>query len=191
MAKQHILVIDDEPETVDMLKQFLELFEFEVTGSLTGNGGMQIAINSVPQAIVLDLMLPDADGYQICRLMRHHPSLRKTPILILSARIGKDDEIKGLSSGATVYLRKPIELNKLVEELRQAIATGHIPAAGMREQPAPHTPATKPGAPHDSQGESSPAPVESQRALKKKPATLHIPGMYIPRDVEDKKDEKK
>jgi len=193
MTKPHIVVIDDEPETVEMLKQFLELFDFEVTGSLTGTGGMQLAINAQPQAVILDLMLPDADGYQICRLMRHHPLLKKTPILILSARVGKDDELKGLACGATVYLRKPIDLNKLIEELRQSILTGHIPAPGIKPEPPPHDPdSTKPGALEEGQIQGAPAPVEAKPGLKARHTTLHIPGMYIPRDLdEEKKDEKK
>ncbi len=190
MTKQQIVVIDDEPDTVDMLKQFLELFEFDVTASYTGTGGMQLAIAMQPQAIILDLMLPDADGFQICRLMRHHANLRKTPILILSARVSKDDEAKGLASGATTYLRKPIDLNRLIEEVRRAIATGHVRPVGVAPEPAsPDGSSTRPGGAHEGNIESEPTPVSSKPAIKKRPATLHIPGLYIPRDdAGDKKE---
>ena len=193
MSKKQIVVIDDEPETVEMLKQFLELFEFEVTGAMTGTGGMQVAVSSKPDAIILDLMLPDADGYQICRLMRHHPNLVTTPILILSARISREDEIKGLSYGATVYLRKPIDLNKLVEELRKALETGHVAAAGIKPEPAPgDTGQLRPGTGAFLKGSvtGEPAPVEVQPGLKKKHQTVHIPGMYIPREDQEKGDQK-
>ncbi len=191
MTKQQILMIDDEPETVDMLKQFLGLFEFEVTGSSTGTEGMQLAVSMVPQAILLDLNLPDGDGFQICRLMRHHPNLRTTPIVILSARVGKDDEIKSLASGATAYLHKPIDLNRLVEELRHTIQTGHVPAAGIRQEPPPSE-ADSEGPDHLLRGkiQSRPAQVDSQSPLKGKRSTVHIPGMYIPREEEEKKEDK-
>jgi DNA-binding response OmpR family regulator len=194
MSKKQIIVIDDEPETVEMLKQFLELFEFDVTGAMTGTGGMQLAVSGKPDAIILDLMLPDADGYQICRLMRHHPNLANTPILILSARISREDEIKGLSYGATVYLRKPIDLNKLVEALRKSLETGHVAAAGIKQEPAPgDTGKLSGGTGSFLKGSvtGEPAPVEVQPGFKKKHQTVHIPGMYIPRDLQDPKDPNK
>jgi DNA-binding response OmpR family regulator len=186
--KIRVLLIDDEPETVDMVKTFLELFEFDVEGQLTGGDGMQSAISNQPQVIVLDLMLPDADGFQICRLLRHHKMTRHIPIIILSARVSKDDEAKGLYAGATIYMRKPVDLNRLVEEMRRVVPTGHVPPPGYSETSKP-TESTKPIT--DTENGSSPVqrPAPSKPALSARKDTVHIPGMYIPRGEDSGKDE--
>jgi len=187
--KTKVLLIDDEPETVDMVKSFLELFEFEVEGQLTGGEGMQSAIQNQPQVIILDLMLPDADGFQICRLLRHHQRTKSVPIIILSARVGKDDEARGLYSGATIYLRKPVDLNRLVEEMRRVVPLGHVPPPGFEETSKP-TEATRPVT---DTAENNPVPRDkrqpSKPAFTRKTDTVHIPGMYIPRADGEGKDE--
>lgn len=182
-----VLLIDDEPETVDMVKTFLELFEFEVEGQLTGGEGMAAAVQNQPQVIILDLMLPDADGFQICRLLRHHALTKTIPIIILSARVSKDDEAKGLYSGATIYMRKPVDLNRLVEEIRRVAPTGHVPPAGYTETSKP-TEKTRPVTDDTEDKPGSSEPVERKPAISRKTDTIHIPGMYIPRS-DGKKDD--
>jgi DNA-binding response OmpR family regulator len=190
MTKTKVLIIDDEPETVDMVKSFLELFEFEVEGQYTGAAGMQAAVEGSPKVIILDLMLPDADGFQICRLLRHHDQTSTIPIIILSARVSKDDEAKGMYAGATSYLRKPVDLNKLVEQMRQVVKTGHVlPRGAEVEAPGDKT---RPG----SALLKRPQPAETDRppnrpGLSRKSDTVHIPGLFIPRvDPVDKSPEK-
>jgi DNA-binding response OmpR family regulator len=186
MTKTNILIIDDEPETVDMVKTFLELFEFEVASALTGAAGMQAALEGLPKVIILDLMLPDADGFQICRLLRHHAATRTIPILILSARVSKDDENKALRAGATVYLRKPVDLNRLVEDMRRVAASGHVAPSGFVEASDPAD-KTRPGT--FLKGPSAPdgSRPPNRPGLIQKTDTVHIPGMYIPRlDKKDK-----
>lgn len=182
MGKIPVLLIDDEPETVDMLKSFLELFEFEVQGALTGADGLKLATHTEPKVIILDVMLPDADGFQICRLLRFHPTLQYTPIVILSARTGAEDERRGLAAGGTLYLRKPIDLNKLMEELRRVVQTGHVAQAPLVEMPGEGTVmVTDESEDVDKRIEEPQEPVSP---LKARRATLHIPGLYIPRDDE-------
>jgi DNA-binding response OmpR family regulator len=188
MGKTKVLVVDDEPETVDMLKTFLELFEFEVEGQLTGTTGMQAAIEGKPGVIILDLMLPDADGFQICRLLRHHAITKTIPIIILSARSGKDDERKGLHAGATVYLRKPVDLNRLVEDVRRVVASGHVVPEGAAEMP-PAEDKLRPG--RILKGGAEAEQHASKPGISRKSDTVNIPGMYIPRiDPIDKDSDK-
>jgi DNA-binding response OmpR family regulator len=182
MSKIRVLTIDDEEETLELLKTFLEMFDCEVSTALNGMEGLKQASVGKPDVVILDLMLPDADGFQICRLIRHQDVTRKTPVIILSARSNTEDEIRGFRAGATAYLRKPVDLNVLVEQVRKLYASGHIPPPGY-EQPIAEPRATasgnllgKPlGRPEDAQADARPA-------IKKRPDTLHIPGMYIPRE---------
>jgi DNA-binding response OmpR family regulator len=185
MTKIKVLTIDDEQDTLDLLKTFLEMFECEVTTAMTGMDGLKLSSTTRPDVVILDLMLPDADGFQICRLIRHQDVTRKTPVLILSARQSNDDEVHGYRAGATVYLRKPVDLNVLVEQVRRVYASGHIAPPGY-EQPIP---APQPTASGNLLGkplhQTDEARVEPRPALKNKPETLHIPGLYIPRDDDD------
>jgi DNA-binding response OmpR family regulator len=192
MSKTKVLVVDDEPETVDMLKTFLELFEFEVDGQLTGATGMEAAFRDKPGVIILDLMLPDADGYQICRLLRHQTSTKMIPIIILSARSTKDDELKGIQAGATVYLRKPVDLNRLVEDVRRVVKTGHVAPQGPAEMaPGPESSSRAASILKGGTADEAGRPP-ARPGLTQKTDTVHIPGLYIPRlDDKDTGKEKK
>ena len=135
MAAPRVLIIDDEPETVSMLKLFLELFGFEVMGTHTGKAGMKAIDEYKPHALILDLMLPDADGYQICRTLRDAPETRRLPIIMLSARTSQSDVKRGYKMGATRYLKKPVDLDLLVSELRNVIeAATHAPPTVERQK---------------------------------------------------------
>lgn len=129
-----LVVIEDEPDTLAMLKAFLELFGFEVVGALTGEAGQKAIEEHCPDVLILDLMLPDIDGYEICRSLRAGPVTRGLPIIILSARTSQSEVERGYALGATRYLKKPVDLDRLVAEVQSAIGVGgHRPPA-LKEQ---------------------------------------------------------
>jgi DNA-binding response OmpR family regulator len=114
--KKSILVIEDEPRIQLGLKDALEFEGFLVATADTGKEGILKARQERPHAILLDLMLPDVNGYQVCEeLRRHDPSV---PIIMLTAKSQEADKIRGLDVGADDYVTKPFGVGELVARLR-------------------------------------------------------------------------
>src|SRR3954471_23898921 len=105
-----ILVVEDEPELLRPLAQALREAGYAVDEAADGEEGLFKATSWEYDALVLDLMLPRLDGWELLRLLRTGP---KTPVLILTARDGVDDRVRGLALGADAYLVKPFELAEL------------------------------------------------------------------------------
>jgi DNA-binding response OmpR family regulator len=134
--KPHIVVIDDEPDTLEILKLYLTMFGFDVAGALTGTAGLKHAEAQRPEAVVLDLMLPDLDGLEVCRILRQKLKTPEVPVIILSARTGREDVQKGYEAGATLYLKKPVDMEKLVEECKRVVALGKHVTRPLADQVA-------------------------------------------------------
>ena len=147
ISKQRLVVIDDEPGTVELLKMYFEMFNFEVSTALTGTGGLRAINEHAPTAVILDLMLPDMDGLEVCRQVRSTDATASLPVIMLSARTSRDDVQEGYDAGATAYFKKPVDLNKLLSETRRILATGgHIAPSIPRQtidedSPSPSLPA--------------------------------------------------
>lgn len=114
--KRTILVIDDEPHIVLGLKDALEFEGFRVLTAASGREGSQLAHRERPNAILLDLMLPDINGYQVCEEVRRTDPF--VPILMLTAKSQEADKIRGLDAGADDYVTKPFSVGELVARLR-------------------------------------------------------------------------
>ncbi len=120
--KPRILVIDDEANLPIFLKDFLDENGFEVAMVFTGKTAMRAALENPPDAIILDVDLPDIDGYSLCRSMRRTSALRTVPIVMLTALADQRNEIAGLRAGADDYLTKPIDTERLLARLNNAIS---------------------------------------------------------------------
>ena len=114
--KRTILVVDDEPHIVLGLKDALEFEGFRVVTATNGKDAVQCARAERPHAVLLDLMLPDKNGYQVCEEIRRFDVA--VPILMLTARSQESDKIRGLDSGADDYVTKPFSVGELVARLR-------------------------------------------------------------------------
>ncbi len=115
MNKQKkILIIEDEKDISRIVKDYLNKYGYEVFIAENGKDGMRIIETFVPDFIILDLMLPDADGIELCRKIR---GKNNTPILILSARTSDTDKVLGLGFGADDYMTKPFSLSELVARI--------------------------------------------------------------------------
>jgi len=114
--KKTILVIEDEPHIVLGLKDSLEFEGFAVITTGKGREGVALARSESPDAIVLDLMLPDLNGYAVCEEIRRSNTI--IPILMLTARSQETDKIRGLDAGADDYVTKPFSVNELIARLR-------------------------------------------------------------------------
>jgi DNA-binding response OmpR family regulator len=109
---QKILIIDDEKEMARGLKDILEFEGYEIIAAENGKSGLQTALHNEPDCIILDLMLPDLNGYQVCEEIRRHKL--KTPILMLTAKAQEYDKIRGFEVGADDYLTKPFGVGELL-----------------------------------------------------------------------------
>jgi len=115
-AKKTILIIEDEPHIVLGLKDALEFEGFRVASAGKGRDGVALAKHEKPDAVLLDLMLPDVNGYRVCEdLRRWNPFV---PIIMLTARSQEIDKIRGLDAGADDYVTKPFSIGELVARIR-------------------------------------------------------------------------
>ena len=111
---KHILIIEDERAVAELERDYLEINSFKVSIEETGEGGLQRALKGDIDLIILDLMLPDMDGFEICRELRHRIDI---PILIVSAKKSDIDKIRGLGIGADDYITKPFSVNELLARI--------------------------------------------------------------------------
>jgi DNA-binding response OmpR family regulator len=115
-AKRTILVVDDEPHIVMGLRDALEFEGFRVIAASNGREGIALAKTESPDAIILDLMLPDLNGYAVCEEVRRTNAL--VPIVMLTARSQETDKVRGLDAGADDYVTKPFGVNELIARVR-------------------------------------------------------------------------
>ncbi|HYJ08327.1 MAG TPA: response regulator transcription factor [Polyangiaceae bacterium] len=115
-AKKTILVVEDEPQLALGLKDALEFEGFRVLTCGTGREGTLLAKSERPHAVLLDLMLPDINGYQVCEEIRRSDAI--VPILMLTAKSQEADKIRGLDAGADDYVTKPFSVGELVARIR-------------------------------------------------------------------------
>lgn len=116
-----ILIVDDEPEIVDMLQTILDMRGYETLGAYNGTDGLLITRVDSPDLIILDMMLPDIEGVEVCRMVRADPSTANVPVVILSARTAQTEVERGLAAGANAYMTKPVNLPRLFDELKKLL----------------------------------------------------------------------
>lgn len=114
-----ILIVEDEQEIADLEKDYLELSDFEVHIENNGDDGLKEALNGDYALVILDLMLPGTDGFEICREIRESKDI---PIIIVSAKKDDIDKIRGLGLGADDYLTKPFSPSELVARVKAHMA---------------------------------------------------------------------
>lgn len=124
--RKAVLIVEDEPHIALGLGDALRFEGFDVLVADTGKKGIQLARGDHPDAIVLDLMLPDMNGYQVCEEVRRGDAF--VPIIMLTAKSQEADKIRGLDAGADDYLTKPFSVGELVARLRALFRRVHRPA---------------------------------------------------------------
>lgn len=118
MAQQKVLVVDDDPEVVRLMRAYLQQAGYEVFVAYDGESAVHNIRREKPDLILLDLMLPDRDGFDITRLVRNDSSLAHIPIIMLTARVEDTDKIIGLELGADDYVTKPYNPREVVARVR-------------------------------------------------------------------------
>lgn len=116
--KPRVLVVDDQPINVKLLERKLEREGMEPL--LAGNGRecVDVALAERPDIILLDVMMPEMDGIEACRILQSYPETRDIPVIFITARSGKEGKLEGLGAGAVDYIVKPIDLDETVARVR-------------------------------------------------------------------------
>jgi DNA-binding response OmpR family regulator len=117
--KKHLLVVDDDPDILKVLKANLELYGFDTITADNWAKAKEILNDHLPDIIILDLMLPDGDGIEICKLLKEQ--YRKTPIIMLTAKDSVSDKVMGFESGADDYIVKPFETLELIARIKTCL----------------------------------------------------------------------
>lgn len=116
--KPIILVVDDTPENIDIIGGILR-DAYKVKAALNGEKALKIASSDKPpKLILLDVMMPDMDGYEVCRRLKENEQTQGIPVIFVSGNTGQDEIQKGLDLGAADYLIKPIDPNLLNEKIK-------------------------------------------------------------------------
>ncbi|MEI6386630.1 MAG: response regulator transcription factor [Spirochaetota bacterium] len=116
---EHVLVIEDDRSIAELIRDYLEINGMQAALAMDGPQGLELALSTDPDLIVLDLMLPGLDGFEVCRQLRIRS---QKPILILSARREDIDKIRGLGLGADDYVEKPFSPGELMARIKAHIA---------------------------------------------------------------------
>jgi DNA-binding response OmpR family regulator len=127
-----ILLIEDDTDLFSLLKYNLEKEGFALTGSQTGRGALELCRQVRPDLILLDIMLPDSDGLDICKRIRQDPDLAATPVIFLTARASETDRIVGLELGANDYVVKPFFVRELIARIKLQFRTQEGTTAAAR-----------------------------------------------------------
>ena len=123
MSALRILVVDDEPLIVTMLTKHLEEEGFVVLASGDGYEALTKARTETPDLILLDLILPKLNGYEVCTLLKQDARYQHIPVVMLTAKVQEKDEQLGRACGAEAYLKKPTQIRPLLEQIRALLAT--------------------------------------------------------------------
>jgi two-component system, OmpR family, alkaline phosphatase synthesis response regulator PhoP len=116
-----ILVVDDQPDIRLMCRVNLQLEGYEVLEAPDGDAGLEMVGSERPDLVLLDVMMPGLDGWQFMKEIKGDPALSDIPIVLLTARVQREDEIRGWLSGAADYLPKPFNPSTLTEVVRRTL----------------------------------------------------------------------
>ena len=116
-----VLVVDDIQSNIDFVTDVLELENLEIFGAFNGQKAIELANSEKPDVILLDISMPEMDGYEVCENLKASPETKDIPIIFLTARVQKEDIIKGFELGAVDYIIKPFNFNELISRVRTHI----------------------------------------------------------------------
>lgn len=121
MQGKRILLVEDEEPILDVISQVLRRNGFNVTIATNGDDALDLIYPVLPDLVLLDLMLPGLDGWEVCRRIRSNPESRTLPIIMMTARRDEKDVVEGLNLGADDYIKKPFSLSELLARINALI----------------------------------------------------------------------
>jgi DNA-binding NarL/FixJ family response regulator len=139
---KRLLLIDDDPNLILLVKDYLEFRGYEVITAENGRDALEVLDQDVPDMIICDVMMPEMDGYALVEHVRQDPRTSWIPVLFLSAKGQSQDRVKGLNTGADVYMVKPFEPEELVAQVEASLRFRPNPpsATGGDAGPKIHVP---------------------------------------------------
>ena len=123
MGKRRVLVVDDEPDVVESIRFRLGVENIDCLEAGDGAEGLRIAQESLPDLIILDVMMPRMTGYKVARSLKQDERCRQIPIILLTARSQAGDRMLGVDSGADDYVTKPFDLDELTGKVLKYLGT--------------------------------------------------------------------
>jgi two-component system, OmpR family, alkaline phosphatase synthesis response regulator PhoP len=120
--KPRVLVVDDESDFIQLLKYNLENQGFDILTAGDGVAALNVARRELPDVVLVDLMLPDIDGFSVCEILRSQPSTSKVPIIVVSALDGEYVRSRGIQTGVSCCFKKPVDMKALGESIRSNYA---------------------------------------------------------------------
>jgi DNA-binding response OmpR family regulator len=117
-----ILIVDDDPVIVRLLQINFRLEGYEVDTASRGEEALQRVRDHLPDVVILDVMMPGIDGWEVCRKLKENPAVKHVPVIFLSARAQDEDRQRGYALGVDEYVTKPFDPAHLVEIVRSALA---------------------------------------------------------------------
>jgi len=130
--KKTIALIEDEPDIIELISIHLTRAGYVLKGFATGTDFLKYLDKHAPDLVILDLMLPDIDGLEICKLIRKHDELAAVPVIMLTAKSEEMDKVVGLEIGADDYITKPFSPKELVARVK-AVLRRHVPQRGSKK----------------------------------------------------------
>ncbi|MCK4458701.1 MAG: response regulator, partial [Methanosarcinales archaeon] len=121
-ARQKILAVDDEPMNVELLDGYLSL-DYDIISAYSGEEALEAVKAEKPDLILLDIMMPGMDGYEVSRVLKEDPATRFTPIIMVTALSDVDDRIKGSDAGSDEFLTKPVDKTELLSRVKALLHT--------------------------------------------------------------------
>jgi PleD family two-component response regulator len=122
MGKARLLIVEDDTDISNMLKIYFSGQNYEVDTALRGGDALEKTRQNLPHLIVLDIMLPDIDGFEVCRILRTNTRTSHVPIIFLTQKDERSDKLQGLELGADDYITKPFDIEELKLRVQRAIA---------------------------------------------------------------------
>jgi DNA-binding response OmpR family regulator len=135
MSRRRILVVDSDKDNAGYVCGFLEGFGYETQEAHDAETALQMIRLDRPDLVVLELALPDRDGFELIRIIRGDPSLLRLPIIILSARAAESDRLVGLDGGADDYVSKPFNSRELAARVHAVLRRSYRQNAGTKPVP--------------------------------------------------------
>ena len=122
MTKKKILVVEDEQDLLTLQSMLLSIEGYTVEGVMDGQTALDVVETMKPDRILLDIMLPEVDGFQVCRQLKSNEATRRIPIIILTAKKSKEDLVMGDQAGADMYITKPYKTSMVIEAIQRLLS---------------------------------------------------------------------
>lgn len=117
--KKNVLIVDDEPHIVNLVKLSLDKAKYSVSGAYSAREALRIVESDTPDVIIVDIMMPGVNGYELCQALRENTRTKQVPIIILSAKGQMNDKLHAIDVGADDYITKPFDPIELERRIKQ------------------------------------------------------------------------